>query len=133
MVDRWVVDLNTLYVVVCGVVLIEHRVGNVGDVLASITDCTINTSPALQHSHSLPFTSNVHLIPLHGEQLNEVLPESRKLLANNGFIHDTFSASFSEWRKASSDCRNVSIKEVIVVRGGKCTDRADQSRPCWSS
>lgn len=62
MVDGGVIDLNTLHVEVFGVVGVQHARSDVRNVLSSVG-----------------LSSNVHLIALHAEGVDEVLPESHKL------------------------------------------------------
>lgn len=71
LVDRWVVDLDTLEVEMCGVVAIEHASSQIWNILASI---------------ALP--GDVDLVTLHTESLNKSLPEVIELVGDINFILD---------------------------------------------
>ena len=61
--------LNTLQVVVCGIVAVQEVTSNVWDILTSIT-----------------LASDVNLVALHAKGINEILPECGKLISNINFI-----------------------------------------------
>lgn len=69
LVDRRVVDLNALQVEVLGVVLLDETLGNVRNVHASIA-----------------FTSDVHLVALHAEGVDEATPKVVELVGDVNLV-----------------------------------------------
>jgi hypothetical protein len=63
--------LNTLHVVVCSIIVVQHGACDIRDILSSIT-----------------LTSDVHLVALHAKGVDEVFPESIELSSDIGLIVD---------------------------------------------
>lgn len=69
LIDRWIVDLNSLHIEVLGVIGVQHPRGNIWNVLPCVG-----------------FSRDVNLVALHGKRIHEVLPESHELGCHIVFI-----------------------------------------------
>lgn len=84
--DTWIIDLNAFHIVVVGVVLLQHIVGNVWDVLSGIG-----------------LSSDVDIGAGHVECGDEVLPESSKISRDLIFAGDVSRCIVTVWREAGSN------------------------------
>lgn len=75
-IHRRVINLNALDIEVLGVLRIQHTTGDVWNILPSIT-----------------LTKYVNLVSLHGERVNEVLPEAHEIVRHINLVCDVFRSS----------------------------------------
>ena len=92
-VNGWIVDLYAFDVKILGIFLIQHTACNVWDILSSVA-----------------LACNVDFVSMHMESVDEVLPETHKLIRYVNLIRDIDRA----WGKSCAD-RLVDIDHVGEV------------------
>lgn len=85
-VDGRVVDLNTFDVVVLGVVLVKHGIGDIRNILPCVG-----------------LASDVDFVSSQTESVHEVLPKGQELVGDVGLVHYFGGGSRRCWRETRAD------------------------------